>query len=52
MMVPDKACPQPILRQNGSNRSEREMLIYFTVLAIAIAAVAVVLLLLCSRQGA
>ncbi|AIG01949.1 ABC transporter permease [Pseudomonas fluorescens] len=40
-----------IVRQIGSDREEREMLIYFTALAIALAAVAVVFFMLRSRQG-
>ncbi|WP_406227075.1 branched-chain amino acid ABC transporter permease [Pseudomonas siliginis] len=46
-----QSLPATIVRQIGTDRDEREMLIYFTALAIAIAAVAVVFFLLRSRQG-
>ncbi|TPG83757.1 branched-chain amino acid ABC transporter permease [Pseudomonas mandelii] len=46
-----QSLPAAIVRQIGNDRDEREMLIYFTALAIAIAAVAVVFFVLRSRQG-
>jgi branched-chain amino acid transport system permease protein len=46
-----QSLPAAIVRQIGNDRDGRETLIYFTALAIAIAAVAVVFFLLRSRQG-
>jgi branched-chain amino acid transport system permease protein len=46
-----QSLPAAIVRQIGNDRDGRETLIYFTALAIAIATVAVVFLLLRSRQG-
>jgi branched-chain amino acid transport system permease protein len=46
-----QSLPAEIVRQIGNDRDGRETLIYFTALAIAIAAVAVVFFLLRSRQG-
>lgn len=46
-----QSLPAAIVRQIGTDRDGRETLIYFTALAIAIAAVAVVFFLLRSRQG-
>lgn len=46
-----QSLPATIVRQIGNGRDEREMLIYFTALAIAVAAVLVIYLLLRSRQG-
>ncbi|MFC5695878.1 branched-chain amino acid ABC transporter permease [Pseudomonas sp. GCM10022186] len=46
-----QSLPAGIVRQIGSSRDGREMLLYFSALAIAVGAVAVVYLLLRSRQG-
>ncbi|MCY1341690.1 urea ABC transporter, permease protein UrtC [compost metagenome] len=46
-----QSLPASIVRQIGSSRDGREMLLYFSALAIAVAAVLVVYLLLRSRQG-
>jgi branched-chain amino acid transport system permease protein len=46
-----QSLPAAIVREIGNDRDQREMLIYFTALAIAVAAMAVVFFLLRSRQG-
>ncbi|MDH4565267.1 branched-chain amino acid ABC transporter permease [Pseudomonas sp. BN414] len=46
-----QSLPASIVRQIGSSRDGREMLLYFSALAIAVGAVLVVYLLLRSRQG-
>ncbi|MDH4608726.1 branched-chain amino acid ABC transporter permease [Pseudomonas sp. BN102] len=46
-----QSLPASIVRQIGSSRDGREMLLYFSALTIAVAAVLVVYLLLRSRQG-
>jgi branched-chain amino acid transport system permease protein len=46
-----QSLPASIVRQIGNSRDGREMLLYFSALAIAVGAVLVVYLLLRSRQG-
>ncbi len=46
-----QSLPAMIVREIGAGRSEREMIIYFTALALALGAIAFVYLLLRSRHG-
>lgn len=46
-----QSLPAKIVREIGSGRSEREMIIYFTALIIAVASVAIVYWLLRSKYG-
>lgn len=46
-----KSLPAAIVREIGSGRSEREMIIYFVALFVAIAAIAIVYYLLRSKHG-
>lgn len=46
-----QSLPAAVVREIGSGRTEREMIIYFTALAIAVLSVGIVYWLLRSRQG-